>query len=133
MVILSPVGLATTALVADQVSLLATYKENLSKAFSTHGGALPQITISYSTEAPILNQSTTFVPVVATISVVTPGCKTATTQIFTERYFVAFQGQTTLPTSVTITSVGRQSLALNASCCKAKSIAVYDSLVVTIA
>ena len=51
---ISPVGLATTALVANQVSVLATYNEKLCRPYCVNGSVQPQTSITYSYEQPIL-------------------------------------------------------------------------------
>ena len=84
MVRLSPVGLAA-APVANQVSLLATYKEKLCCPFCIDSSVQPLATLDYTTGTPVLNGTTVFVPVTARITVVTgSGCK-AKTQLFTEQ------------------------------------------------
>jgi len=90
MVILSPVGLAA-APVANQVSVLATFKEKLCRTICATSSNQPSATVTYRNETPVLNGTTVFVPVVATITIVTPGygCK-ATTQVITERFMIAF-------------------------------------------
>ena len=45
---ISPVGLATTALVANQVSVLATYNEKLCRPYCVNGSVQPQTSITYS-------------------------------------------------------------------------------------
>lgn len=131
---ISPTGLATTALVADQVSILATYTENLCNIYCVNSSIVPQYAITYINEAPVLVGSTTFVPIVATITITTAKCKCdARTRIYTERFMVAFQGQTTLPASVTITSVGRTTGATNVRCCVASAFKIEDSLTIAIA
>lgn len=132
MVVLSPVGLAV-APVANQVSLLATFKEKLCKPFCVDSTVQPQATITYSTGTPRLVQSTVFVPVTAVISIVMqPGCCNAKTQLYTETFYVAFQGQTAVPASVTLTSVGRLVGPACIRCGKANQFKIDDSLVVTI-
>lgn len=132
MVVLSPVGLAA-APVANQVSLLATFKEKLCKPFCVDSTVQPQATITYSTGTPRLVQTTVFVPVTAVISIVTqPGCCNAKTQLYTETFYVAFQGQTTVPASVTLTSVGRLVGPACVRCGKASQFKIDDSLVVAI-
>ena len=105
MVTLSPVGLAA-APVANQLAVLATFKERLCRPFCIDSSLQPQVTVNYTAGTPVLNGTTVFVPVTAVVTVVTPGCGCrAATQLFTEHFVVAFQGQTAVPTSVTITSV----------------------------
>lgn len=131
MVRLSPVGLAA-APVANQVSLLATYKEKLCCPFCIDSSVQPLATLDYTTGTPVLNGATVFVPVTARITVVTgSGCK-AKTQLFTEQFYVAFQGQTGLPTSVTVNSVGRIQGGSCVKCGCAYAYSINDSLTVTI-
>lgn len=81
---LSPVGLAA-APVANQVSLLATFREKLCRSFCIDSSVQPLATVEYSTGTPILNGTTVFVPVTARVTVVTQGCGcNAKTQLFTE-------------------------------------------------
>ena len=131
MVRLSPVGLAA-APVANQVSLLATYKEKLCCPFCIDSSVQPLATLDYTTGTPVLNGTTVFVPVTARITVVTgSGCK-AKTQLFTEQFYVAFQGQTGLPTSVTVNSVGRIQGGSCVKCGCAYAYSINDSLTITI-
>ena len=131
MVRLSPVGLAA-APVANQVSLLATYKEKLCCPFCIDSSVQPLATLDYTTGTPVLNGTTVFVPVTARITVVTgSGCK-AKTQLFTEQFYVAFQGQTGLPTSVTVNTVGRIQGGSCVKCGCAYAYSINDSLTVTI-
>ena len=133
---ISPVGLATTALVANQVSVLATYNEKLCRPYCV-GSVQPQTSITYSYEQPILNGTTVFVPIVATISIISPvignrNVMRAQPLIYTERWVAAFQGQTALPTAVTIASVGRTQNANDVVCGKARGLSIFDSLTVAL-
>lgn len=138
MVRISPVGLAA-APVANQLSILATFREKLCHPFCIDSSVQPFASIEYSTGTPILNipegstVGTVFVPVTARITVVTQGCGcNAKTQLFTEQFYVAFQGQTAVPTSVTITSVGRIQNGSCVTCGKAYAYSINDSLTITI-
>lgn len=132
MIYLSPVGLAT-APVANSVSFLATFKEKLCRCVCTNSSNQPESFVTYKNETPILNGSTVFVPIVATVTIVTPGCGcAATTQVITERFMVAFQGQTAVPTAVTITSEGITQGLFKIVCGKSNCYAINDSLAVTI-
>ena len=132
MVTLSPVGLAA-APVANQVSFLATFKEKLCRCVCATSSNQPQATVSYRYETPTLNGTTVFVPIVATITIVTPGCGcNAITQVINERFVVAFQGSTTLPASVTITSVGLTQGLIKIVCGKSNCYAINNSLTVSI-
>lgn len=133
MVTLSPVGLAA-APVANQVSFLATFKERLCKAFCITSSVQPQVSVSYTAGQASLNGTTVFIPITAVVTVVTPGCGCeAKTQLFTENFVVAFQGQTALPTTVTVSSVGRIQGGSCVKCGRAFAYTINDSLVVTIA
>lgn len=133
MVTLSPVGLAT-APVANQVSLLATFKEKLCRCVCATSSNLPQATVAYRYETPTFDGTTVFVPIVATITIVTPGCGcNATTQVINERFVVAFQGATALPASVTITPVGTTQGLIKIVCGKSNCYAINSSLTVSIA
>lgn len=131
MVRLSPVGLAA-APVANQLSVLATFREKLCHPFCIDSSVQPLATLQYTSGTPVLNGTTVFIPVTARITVVTGcGCN-AKTQLFTEQFYVAFQGQTAVPTSVTITSVGRVQGGANVQCGHAYAYSINDSLTVTI-
>lgn len=130
MVTLSPVGLAA-APVANQVSLLATFKEELCKCVCSTSSNQPFATISYRYEQPILNGTTVFVPIVASISIQSPGCKAP--RSITERFMVAFQGRTAVPaSSVTITQVGMTQGLFKIVCGKSKNYVINSSITVSI-
>lgn len=131
MIRLSPVGLAA-APVANQVSLLATFREKLCQPFCIDSSVQPLAVVQYTTGTPIFNGTTVFVPVTARISIVTGSGCNAKTQLFTEQFYVAFQGQTGLPTSVTINSVGTLQNGSCVQCGHAYAYTVNDSLTVTI-
>ena len=132
MVRLSPVGLAA-APVANQLSILATYKEKLCHPFCITSSVQPLATLEYTTGTPSLNGTTVFVPITARLTIVTGSGCNAKTQLFTEQFYVAFQGQTALPTSVTVTSVGRLQGGSCVKCGCAYSYSINDSLTITIA
>ena len=81
-----------------------------------------------------LNGTTVFVPIVATIAITTPNaCKCqAETQVINERFVVAFQGRTTLPTSVTINQLGMTQGLIKIVCGKSNCYAINSSLSVSI-
>lgn len=135
MVTISPSGLNGTALTANQVSLLASYSEKLCRTYCVNSTLQPQYSIVYSYGTPVLNETTVFVPITAIITIVTPGSRNcnATTQLYTEKFMVSFQGQTALPKSVAIASVGRTSNGSNVKCCRTKNYSIHDSLTITIA
>lgn len=132
MVRLSPVGLAA-APVANQLSVLVTYREKLCRPFCIDSSIQPLATVVYTTGQAVLDGTTVFIPVTARITVVTGcGCN-AKTQLFTEQFYVAFVGQTALPSSVTLTSAGRLQNGSCVKCGKAFAYSINDSLTVTIA
>lgn len=133
-VTISPVGLAA-APVANTLAFMATYKEKLCRAFCVDSTLQPQVSVVYTTGTPRLVETTVFVPVRAVITVVTQntrcGCN-AHTQLFTEDFVVAFQGQTALPTAVTLTNLGRDQFGSNVSCGCAHTYTINDSLTLAI-
>lgn len=132
MVFLSPVGLAA-APVANRLSVLVTYKEKLCHCVCSTSSTQPQAYVSYTNETPILNDTTVFIPIVATVTIVTPGCNcNASTQVITERFMVAFQDQTAVPTAVTITNEGQTQGLFKIVCGKSNCYAINDSLAITI-
>ena len=131
MIRLSPVGLAA-APVANQLSVLATFREKLCRPFCIDSSIQPLATLQYSTGTPVLDGTTVFVPITARLSIVTGSGCNAKTQLFTEQFQVAFQGQTAVPTAVTITSVGRVQNGANVQCGCAYAYSVNDSLTITI-
>ena len=132
-VYLSPVG-ASVAPAANELRLLAVMKERLCKSYCVDSTVQPQTTMTYKTGTPRLVDTTIFIPITATISVVVPtGCCGAHTQVFTETFVVAFQGYTSLPTSITVTNLGRDIQPSCVSCGKAQGVTVNDSLQIVIA
>lgn len=132
MVYLSPAGLAA-APVANRLAILATFKEKLCKTVCAISTNQPSATVTYTNETPVLRGTTVFVPVVARITLVTPGCGCdANIQTITERFIVAFQDQTALPTSVTITSEGQIQGLIKVVCGKSSCYAINESLSITI-
>lgn len=134
MVRISPVGLAA-APVANQLAILATFREKLCRSnwFCIDSSTQPFANVEYVTGTPILNGTTVFVPVTARIIITIPGCPcNAKTQVETEQFYVAFQGQTALPTNVVIESVGRIQNGSSVYCGKASAYSINDSLTITI-
>ena len=134
-VTISPVGLAA-APVANELSFMATYKEKLCHPFCIDSTIQPQVSVVYTTGTPRLVDTTVFIPIKAVITVVTQnnrcGCN-AHTQLFTESFVVAFQDQTSVPTTVTLTQVGRDQFGSNINCGCAFSYTINDSLTLSIA
>lgn len=131
--IVAPAALSTTALVANQASILLTLKEPLAKPYCVSADNQPSFSLTYSVSNSKLIGTTAFVDIQAKLTIISPTkCKPATVQVFTETFTVAFQGQSAVPTSVTVTSLGRDSRPSDVSCCIANSFTVNDSLTVLI-
>ena len=73
-VTISPVGLAA-APVANQLSIMATYKEKLCRPFCIDSTIKPQVSVVYTTGTPRLNETTVFIPIQTVITVVTQANK----------------------------------------------------------
>ena len=103
----SPVGLSA-APVANQLSVMLTFKERLCQPICVLNDNQPSASVSYSAGNPTLVGTTVFVPIIAQIQILAPSsCCKAQPLIFTERFKVAFQGRTSLPTTTpVIESVG---------------------------
>lgn len=130
---ISPAGLAA-APVANQLALHLNFREKLCKPYCIDSSNQPSATVEYTTGTPIFNGSTVFVPVTARISYIAPtncGCN-ANPQAFTEQFYAIFQGQTGLPTAVTITSQGRVQNGANVVCGTAYWYSINDSVLITI-
>lgn len=131
-VYLSPVGLST-AQVPNRVSLLAIYKERLCRRVCENSANQPEAFVTYQHGSPVLNGTTVFVPITATVTIVTPGCGcAATTQVITEQFEASFQEQSTLPTSLVIATEGQVNKLANVQCGSSNCLAIYSSLTVTI-
>ncbi len=131
---ISPIGLAA-APVANTLAIMATYKERLCRPFCIDSTIQPQVSVVYTTGTPRLVDTTVFVPIKAVITIVTQNnsCRcNAHTQLFTENFVVAFQGQTALPTSVTLNNLGRDEFGSDVKCGCAHSYTINDSLTVVI-
>lgn len=130
---LSPVGLAA-APVNNQLSVMATYKEKLCKPYCAARELTTQPGVTYTYGTPVLVDGTVFVPITAQILILTPSnCCNATPITYTETFEVAFQGQTAIPASVNIQSVGRiqKPTCIDKNGC-AHGYAIYDSLTIAL-
>lgn len=131
-VYLSPVGLSA-AQVPNRVSLLAIYKERLCHRICENSTNQPEAFVTYQYGTPVLNGTTVFVPITATVTIVTPGrCCAATTQVIVEEFMATFQEQSALPTSVVVSAEGQTQRLANVSCGSSNCLAIYSSLTVTI-
>lgn len=129
---ISPVGLSA-APVANQLAILVNFREKLCRPFCIDSSVQPSATLEYTAGVPVLQDTTVFVPITARVTIVTQGCGcNAKTQLFTEQFYVAFQGQTAVPTAVNIESVGRVQNGANVSCGWAYAYSINDSLQITI-
>lgn len=132
-VYLSPVG-ASTAPAANELRILAVYKEKVCRAYCVDSTVQPQTNVQYRVGTVRLVDTTLFIPITATISVITPNnCCNANTQVFTETYVVAFQGYSGPPTAgPTITNLGRDIQPSSVKCGYAHGVTVNDSLLITL-
>lgn len=131
-VYVSPVGLAA-APTANQLAILATYKERLCRSYCIDSQLQPQVSVTYTNGQARFVGETVFVPIKAVITVVTQrDCCNANTHLFTENYLVAFRGQTGLPTSVTIGVPDRDVQPSCVQCSRANGITINDSFIITI-
>lgn len=129
----SPVGLSA-APVANQLSVMLTFKERLCEPICVVNDNQPSASVSYSVGNPTLVGTTVFVPIIAQIQILAPSsCCKAQPLIFTERFKVAFQGRTTLPTTTpVIESVGTDPSLSCVKGGKAYGYVINDSVTVTI-
>lgn len=106
MITVTNAGLATTALVANQVSLNVAIREKVCRYAYASKCAKCNIStnVTYTTGTPVLDNTTVFVPVTAVVNVVKGSCSVPV--VFSETFIVAFQGQTALPASVAVTRLG---------------------------
>lgn len=89
--------------------------------------------VIYSYSTPVLSTSTVFVPIIATVNISVPGYGNSIRPlVFTERFNVAFQGQSAVPTSVTIASVGT-SQGVSSLSRHGAAYSIDDSITITIA
>lgn len=129
---LSAVG-SNPAPAANELRTLAVFKESSCERFCATTDVQPQVFVTYKAGTPRLVDTTVFVPVTATVTVVAKtGCCKAQPFVFTENFLAAFQGQTALPTAVTITSLGQEATFPNGCCGRTRCITVNDSLLITI-
>lgn len=128
----SPVGLAA-APVANQLALQVNFREKLCRPYCIDSSLQPFATVAYTPGQAVLAGTTVFVPITARISLVLPGgeCNTKT-RLFTEQFYVAFQGQTALPTAVDIASLGMVQNGAEVYCGKACAYSINDSITITI-
>ena len=132
MVTIKPAGLATTTLVANQLSLTASYLEKYKKPCCCKGNAPVQVSVTYTNgKVTLSSSSVVVVPVIANITVVHI-LNNGTTKVthFAEVFDITFQGQTALPSSVTITSLGYQYNTYTGSCSGITQLTIDDSITI---
>jgi hypothetical protein len=132
----NPVGLSA-APVANQLSVMLTFKERLCEPFCVLNNNQPSATVTYVVGTPTLNNSTVFVPITARVEILVPSgnkcCGKAQPLVYTENFKVAFQGRTTLPTSTpVITSVGTDQGIACVKNGKAYGYVINDSVTISI-
>lgn len=127
-VYINPIGVATAAAV-NTIPFMAIFKERLCNGICNNSDIATQVNVSYEVGTATLKGTTVFVPITATISVIYSNCNSnAITKSYSERFVLAFQGQTALPTSVTLTRNGQYNQFLDVRCGKAYRINVNDSV-----
>lgn len=128
-----PAGLATTP-VANQLAIHVNLRKKLCQPFCIDSSVQPFSSVEYTAGTPILNGTTVFIPITARATITVPGCGCySKPQLLTEQFYVAFQGQAVVPTSVAIESVGRVQNGADVRCGRAYSYSINDSLTITIA
>lgn len=129
-----PVGLAA-APVANQLAIHVNLRKKLCQPYCIDSSIQPFASVEYTAGTPILNGTTVFVPITARATITVPGCGCySKPQLLTEQFYVAFQGQTAVPTApVEIEVVGRVQNGADVECGCAHSYSINDSLTITIA
>lgn len=129
-----PVGLAA-APVANQLAIHVNLRKKLCKPYCIDSSIQPFASVEYTAGTPILNGTTVFIPITARATITVPGCGCySKPQLLTEQFYVAFQGQTAVPTvAPTIEVVGRAQNGADVHCGCAHSYSINDSLTISIA
>ena len=131
MIRISPVGLATASVV-NQLPILVTIKEKLCRPICIDSSIQPFTSVEYTSGTPTLNGTTVFIPITARVTIVTGNRCNTKTQLYTEQFYVAFQGQTAVPTSVNIVQSGSIQGGTCVNCGNAYEYSVNESLVISI-
>lgn len=128
-----PVGLAA-APVANQLAIHVNLRKKLCQPYCIDSSIQPFSSVEYTAGTPVLNGTTVFVPITARATITIPGCGCySKPQLLTEQFYVAFQGQTALPTATpVIEAVGRVENGADVRCGCAYSYSINDSLTITI-
>lgn len=133
---LSPVGLSA-APVANELHVLAAIKERFCREYCINADLLPQAFVSYKVGTSRFQNTTVFIPVDATVTVVLPNCccNNALPKLYHERFVIAFANQTGVPTAVNLTQNGsdvQPAFFNQCNCNKANGIAINEELLITI-
>lgn len=134
-VYLSPVGNSATP-TANVLDVLVTLKERLCHAYSVNASTQATANVEFTAGTPEFNGTTVFVPITAQGTITTPsrncGCN-PNVEVFTEKFYVAFVGQTANATAVTIVVDGERNVPSNIdSCGCAHSFVLDTALTITI-
>jgi hypothetical protein len=133
MITVSPAGIST-APVANKLPLSVTITEKLIRPFCINASNQPQYTVSYSYDNPQMNGTAVFIPIKVNVKISSPSCgNRSVDQLYTETFMAVFEGQTAIPTSVTITENGSIGYGSSVLCYRAKSYSISESIDVTIA
>lgn len=134
-VYLSPVGNSATP-TANTLDVLVTIKERLCHPYSVNASTQATASVTFTAGTPEFNGTTVFVPITAQGTITTPssrcGCN-PNVEVFTERFYLAFVGQTANATAVTITVDGERNVPSNVDTCGiARSFILDTTLTVAI-
>ena len=130
---ISPAGL-TAAAVPNELRVTAIIKERLCSSFCINADMLPQATTTYTVGTPRLRGTALFIPITATVSIITRGCGcVAKTYLFTEQTEVSFSDVTVAPTALpTLVVAGSDVIPAFVNCNKANGVQIADSLIITL-
>lgn len=120
---------------ATEQELLVEITEGVCKPFCAISGVTPAASVAFTQGAVRVVDGNAIVPITATVTVVSPNCKScgcAETQVFTEQFSLAFTATAT--NAITLTP-GTQVEVQPASvkCCKARGVKITTTLTATIA
>ena len=120
---------------ATEQELLIEVTENVCRPYCVNGTNLPTAMVEFNAGAVQVINGSAIVPIVAKVTVVSPnqnGCGCATTQVFTERFNLAFNATATN----TVTLAAGASVLTDPAyvrCCKARGVRISTTLTATIA
>lgn len=132
MINVQPTGLNSTALTANEQSLLLTITESIAPRVCLSGA--PTFTLNYSTGNVVLDDTTLFVPVNITVIALWPTKgNNSVTKVYKESFVAAFQGNDSTDVTVTVASAGSATQSELTSYSNENSYSVYESITITIA